>query len=74
MADDVVDAFFENQKDLTANVCAESNVVLRVENSNMAPIGTRKKTPITTNTTTRKTCSLSRRERFTRRPGEALST
>src|SRR5437588_511961 len=40
----------------------------RVENSNMAMSGVMKKAPITTNTTTLKTCSLMRRELFTRSP------
>src|SRR5256885_3880517 len=37
----------------------------RVENSNMAPIGTRKNAPRTTKTTTRKAWSLTRRDLFT---------
>src|SRR5712664_296866 len=36
----------------------------RVENSNIAPIGTRKKAPITRKTMTRKSWSLSRRDRI----------
>src|SRR5256714_2323755 len=36
----------------------------RVENSNIAPIGTKKKAPKTRKTTTRKICSLSRRFRL----------
>src|ERR1700674_3611174 len=35
----------------------------RVENSNIAPIGTRKNAPMTRRTATRKTCSLSLRDR-----------
>src|SRR5213594_3936151 len=44
-----------------------SSVTPRVENSNMAPIGTRKKAPSTRKTATRKICSLSRRLRLIRR-------
>src|ERR1700674_5848783 len=48
-----------------SSVRGEVTLLPRVENSSMAPIGTRKKAPMTRRTTARKIRSLSRRELFT---------
>src|SRR5881227_4313516 len=50
-----------------------SSVTPRVENSNMAPIGTRKKAPSTRKTATRKICSLSLRLRLMMTPSPRRS-
>src|SRR5256886_11773829 len=49
------------------------SVTPRVENSNMAPIGRRKKAPSTRKTATRKICSLSRRLRLMTTPSPRRS-